>query len=119
MIGIKIGIITSMLSVVFGAFGAHGLKEIFIQNNTVEIFQTAVRYQNFHSLALIIAGVLIHLNLIDNNLPIYLFLGGILIFSGSLYILAITNIKWLGAFTPIGGLLFILGWAFLFFSLKS
>lgn len=119
MIGIKIGIITSMLSVVIGAFGAHGLKEVLIQNNTTEIFQTAVKYQIFHSLALIIVGLFIHLNLVDSKFPIYLFLGGIFIFSGSLYILAITNIKWLGAIPPIGGLLFILGWAFLFFSLKS
>lgn len=119
MLSIKIGIITSLLTVVIGAFGAHGLKEILTQNKTLEVFQTAVRYQMFHSIALIITGILIHLNIVESKFPTYLFLGGILVFSGSLYILSITGIKWLGAITPIGGLLFILGWGFLFMAIKS
>ena len=119
MIGIKIGIITSLLSVVIGAFGAHGLKDILSQNNSEAIFQTAVRYQIFHSIALILAGILLQLSFIESKLPIHLFLSGIIIFSGSLYILSITGIKWLGAITPIGGVLLILGWCFLFISLKN
>ena len=119
MIGIKIGIISSLLTVVIGAFGADGLKNILLENKTSEIFQTAVRYQMFHSIALIFSGILLNLGLVDSKLPIYLFLSGILIFSGSLYILSISGIKWLGAITPIGGVLFILGWGLLFISLKS
>ncbi|MAJ43541.1 MAG: hypothetical protein CMF96_02195 [Candidatus Marinimicrobia bacterium] len=114
MLSIKIGITISLLAVVIGAFGAHGLKEILTQNKSLDIFQTAVRYQMFHSIAIIITGILIYLNVVDSKLPTYLFLAGIIIFSGSLYILSITDIKWLGAITPIGGVLFILGWGLLF-----
>ena len=117
MLSIKIGIISSLLTVIIGAFGAHGLKEVLTNNKTLETFQTAVRYQMFHSITLIIVGVLYHLNIVDNKFPTYLFLGGIFIFSGSLYVLSITGIKWLGAITPIGGLLFILGWGFLFMAI--
>tara|TARA_S200000501_G_scaffold371421_1_gene414466 strand:+ start:5176 stop:5535 length:360 start_codon:yes stop_codon:yes gene_type:complete len=119
MLSIKIGITISLLAVVIGAFGAHGLKEILTQNKSLDIFQTAVRYQMFHSIAIIITGILIYLNVVDSKLPTYLFLAGIIIFSGSLYILSITDIKWLGAITPIGGVLFILGWGLLFVEINS
>ena len=69
----------------------------------------------FHSIALILTGILIHLNIVDSKFPVFLFLGGIIIFSGSLYLLSITDIKWLGAITPIGGMFFIVGWAVLFY----
>lgn len=119
MIGVKIGIIFSLLSVLIGAFGAHGLKDILIKHSTLDTFQTAVRYQMFHSIAILFSGLLIHLNLVESKLPLILFISGIIIFSGSLYILSITNIKWLGAITPIGGLLFIAGWIYLFLSLNA
>ena len=95
------------------------LKDILIKHSTLDTFQTAVRYQMFHSIAILISGLLIHLNLVESKLPIILFISGIIVFSGSLYILSITNIKWLGAITPIGGLLFITGWIYLFLSLNT
>ena len=119
MLGIKIGIIFSLLSVLIGAFGAHGLKEILTKLNTLETFQTAVRYQMFHSIALLLSGILFQIGMLESKLPMLLFVFGIIIFSGSLYILSITGIKWLGAITPIGGLLFIAGWITLFISIHS
>ncbi|OJJ22059.1 hypothetical protein BKI52_08450 [marine bacterium AO1-C] len=105
------GAIFSGLSVALGAFGAHALKALLEKNQRVDVFETAVRYQFFHALALILLGILAqqmpHKYL--NNAG-YAFIIGIIIFSGSLYILAITNIRWLGAITPIGGVAFIVGW---------
>ena len=119
MLGIKVGIIFSLLSVLIGAFGAHGLKEILTKLNTLETFQTAVRYQMFHSIAILLSGILFQIGMLESKLPMLLFVFGIIIFSGSLYILSITGIKWLGAITPIGGLLFIAGWITLFISIHS
>ena len=119
MLGIKIGIVFSLLSVLIGAFGAHGLKEILTKLNTLEIFKTAVRYQMFHSIAILLSGILFQMNMLESKLPMLLFVLGIIIFSGSLYLLSISEIKWLGAITPIGGLLFIAGWITLFISIHS
>ena len=119
MLEIKIGIIFSLLSVIIGAFGAHGLKEILTKLNTLETFQTAVHYQMFHSIAILLSGILFQIGMLESKLPMLLFVFGIIIFSGSLYILSITGIKWLGAITPIGGLLFIAGWITLFISIHS
>lgn len=119
MIILKIGIIFSFLAVVIGAFGAHGLKEILFQNKTLDTFLTAVQYQMFHSIAILLNGILINIDILDSKIPAYCFFVGILIFSGSLYILSITNIKWLGAITPIGGVLFLIGWGLLLINLKS
>ena len=113
------GIIFSLFSVLIGAFGTHGLKEILIKMNTLDTFQTAVRYQMFHSFAILISGILIQIDILDNKLPIVLFAFGIIIFSGSLYTLSISGLKWLGAITPIGGILFIAGWITLFISIHS
>jgi len=119
MLGIKIGIIFSLLSVLIGAFGAHGLKEILTKLNTLETFQTAVRYQMFHSIAILLSGILFQMNMLESKLPMLLFVLGIIIFSGSLYLLSISEIKWLGAITPIGGLLLIAGWITFFISIHS
>lgn len=119
MLEIKLGIILSLISVLIGAFGAHGLKDILIKYNTLETFKTAVHYQMFHSLAILLSGILAQMNLLESRLPVILFLLGIIIFSGSLYILSISGIKWLGAITPIGGLLFISGWILLFIYINS
>ena len=119
MLGIKIGIIFSLLSVLIGAFGAHGLKEILTKLNTLETFQTSVRYQMFHSIAILLSGILFQIGMLESKLPMLLFVFGIIIFSGSLHILSITGIKWLGAITPIGGFLFIAGWITLFISIHS
>lgn len=102
-----------MFAVVLGAFGAHALQEILTLNNTIEIYKTASLYHYIHVLLILIIG----LSQKDENPLIKWALrslfGGIGLFSGSLYILAISNIHWLGALTPVGGLLLIIGWALL------
>ena len=113
-IWIIVGAVSGFITVALGAFGAHGLKEILISNQTMDIYNKAVLYQMFHTIAILIVGLL-EINLGKSfNFTGVLFTSGILIFSGSLYILAITNMKWLGAITPVGGLCFLVGWVILF-----
>ncbi len=111
---IIIGSILAALGVIFGAFGAHALKDILINYNRTDTFDTAVKYHFYHAFGLIIMGILSN-QFPDKNFNIagHLMLAGVIIFSGSLYILCLTNIKWLGAVTPLGGLLMILGWSFI------
>ncbi len=98
------------LAVAFGAFGAHSLKSK-ISSEDLIIFETGVRYQIYHSIALILLGIIIFvLPTLKVNTIGYLFTFGILLFSGSLYVLVLTNLRWLGVITPIGGLCFIFGW---------
>ena len=106
-----LGSINAMLAVIFGAFGAHALKAR-IDENLLKVFHTGVEYHFYHALGLILIGI------IAINLPItnwmksagWMMFVGILLFSGSLYLLSILNLRWLGMITPIGGLLFILSW---------
>ncbi|WP_372773142.1 DUF423 domain-containing protein [Mangrovibacterium sp.] len=100
--------------VIIGAFGAHGLKTK-LSPEMMQVYKTGVEYHFYHAIGLLVVGVLsIHYPSVTLSLSaLFLFLG-ILIFSGSLYLLALTGIKWLGAITPIGGLSFIAGWLFLF-----
>jgi uncharacterized membrane protein YgdD (TMEM256/DUF423 family) len=108
----RIAAVAGFLAVALGAFGAHGLKEILAQNGTAKIWEKAAFYHFFHAVMLfVIAGRKPFMAVAWWN-----FLAGIVIFSGSLYLLAVTNVKWLGAITPIGGLSFLTGWAWLFFS---
>ena len=112
--GLIAGSLLSMLSVILGAFGAHYLKNT-LNDYSLSVFQTGVLYQFFHSIGILVLVLLS--KSIDNlnlDLSIWFFTIGIILFSGSLYLLAITGIKWLGAITPIGGMFFILGWMFLF-----
>ena len=118
MLWLKVGIGFSLLTVLIGAFGSHGLKQILIRNDTSDIFQIAVRYQMFHSIGIIICGILLVMDTITNQISPILFSIGTLVFSGSLYLLAITGFKWLGAITPIGGVLFIAGWVTLLVALR-
>jgi uncharacterized membrane protein YgdD (TMEM256/DUF423 family) len=97
------------LAVALGAFGAHGLKNILQANGTSNVWQTAVLYHLAHAIAL----VALALHGAANRGSCYLLLAGIGIFSGSLYALALTNLRWLGAITPVGGLCFLAGWAWL------
>lgn len=94
------------LAVALGAFGAHGLKGTLEQHGTEAIWQTAASYHLAHALALLVLAQR------DSapRLPIALFGIGIVIFSGSLYVLALTNVKWLGAITPFGGVALLAGW---------
>ena len=94
------------LAVGLGAFGAHALKATLQANDTTEVWKTAVLYHFVHALALLILAVLP----VTSRAAAGLFMAGVVIFSGSLYLLALTNIKWLGAITPLGGLCFLAGW---------
>ena len=97
------------LAVALGAFGAHGLKDLLNQNETALIWEKAVFYHFIHAVMLF---VLAQQNPIRMG-PWLSFLVGIVLFSGSLYLLAVTNIKVLGAITPFGGVSFIIGWLWL------
>lgn len=99
------------LAVALGAFGAHALASR-LTADALATFETAVRYQFYHALALVAVVVAI-LRWPTANLPViagWLFVAGIVIFSGSLYLLVFTGVRWLGAITPIGGVAFIAGW---------
>ena len=114
-IGLIFGSFFAMLSVVLGAFGAHYLKN-HLSEYSLSIFQTGVFYQFMHSLGILFVAVLsFNIENINFDLSIWFFILGIIFFSGSLYFLSITDMKWLGAITPIGGIFFILGWLILIF----
>lgn len=103
-----------ILAVGFGAFGAHIVQDVLTQDR-FEVFKTAVEYHFYHALGLLIVG-LISQRMEPSHWIIwsgYCMIAGILIFSGSLYILTLTDTSWLGAVTPLGGFAFILGWCFL------
>ena len=119
---IKLGGIFGGLSVMLGAFGAHSLKERLTEKS-LATFQTGVQYQFMHSIALILVGLLM-LNLGEEfskrlNRSGWFFLAGIILFSGSLYSLALGGPRWMGPVTPIGGLSFMIGWFLLAFSLPK
>ena len=95
----------------FGAFAAHGLKNK-LDSAMYAIFQTAVDYHFVHTLALMAVGVLMSQwqHTLSLSISVYGFLAGIIIFSGSLYLLSVTGISWLGAITPVGGLALLIAW---------
>ncbi len=109
------GSVTGLLAVAIGAFGAHALRDGF-DAYAQGIYETAVHYQMFHTAAVLFVGVLLlwrpELRLAPAG---WAFLVGILLFSGSLYVLAVTGTRAWGAITPFGGLAFLLGWAWLGF----
>lgn len=107
--------LSGTIAVSLGAFGAHALKDRLSSNGYLETYQTAVSYQFYHTLALLAIAII--MKWVESswlNYAGYAMSMGILVFSGSLYILCFTGIKWLGAITPIGGLAFIIGWFCLF-----
>ncbi len=107
------GAINALLSVAFGAFGAH-LLEGRVADKYLDTWQTAVQYQMFHSIGLIVVAILMSSSFLGSLGSLswagYLMLAGIVIFSGSLYVLSLTGIGILGAITPIGGVAFIAAW---------
>ena len=110
---LSIAAFSAMLSVVLGAFAAHGLKSK-LSETLLNTFQTGVQYQMYHSLALILLVILYRQ--MPQSLLIYsagFMFAGIILFSGSLYMLALTQIKWFGPVTPLGGACFIIGWVLL------
>jgi len=109
-IWLVISAVSGFLVVALGAFGAHGLKEVLDEYGRT-IWEKAVLYQMFHTVAIIAVAILQHLfKIVNFNSAGWGFLAGIILFSGSLYILALTGIKPLGAVTPFGGLSFLFGW---------
>src|SRR6185369_3253192 len=112
------GAICGGLGVALGAFGAHALKNLLTQNGRIETYELAVRYQFYHAIAILIVGVLM------KDFPgsvlkwsaLLMFLG-VVIFSGSLYVYSLTNIKGFAMITPIGGLLLLIGWVMLAYSM--
>jgi len=114
---IIIGSVLAALAVSIGAFGAHGLKSK-VSSEDLVIFETGVRYQMYHSLGLILIGILgFHYPLNIIQLPAILFLIGIIIFSGTLYLIPLTGLRWFGAITPIGGTALIAGWIVLVYNI--
>lgn len=97
------------LAVMLGAFGAHSLKNLLSSNETGHVWETAVFYHFIHAVMLFVLAMRNPLP----RVPWFCFLIGIVIFCGSLYLLAVTNVHWLGAITPIGGISFIVGWVWL------
>ena len=118
-IGLLTGSIFASLSIILGAFGAHALKDQ-LSAYSLAIYEKAVLYQMFHSLGiLLLTAIAKNMDVLDFSFSIWCFIVGIILFSGSLYILALTNIKWLGMITPIGGTLFIIGWFLVIFKSLS
>jgi len=115
---LAIGGIFALSAVILGAFGAHALEARLVALDTVDTWETAVDYQMWHALALLI---IVALRLPGRAIRVALscFCLGILLFSGSLYWLALDGPRWLGPITPLGGLLLIIGWGAFFFSFPS
>ena len=112
------GAVAAFIAVALGAFGAHSLKSK-ISAEMLEIFEVGVRYQMYHALALLaVAWAITRWPEVNLNSAGWCFIAGIVIFSGSLYLLSFTGARWLGAITPIGGLAFLVGWAILIWSLN-
>jgi uncharacterized membrane protein YgdD (TMEM256/DUF423 family) len=111
------GSLIAGLGVAAGAFGAHALKQR-LSPEFLQVFETGVRYQMYHAFGLLVVAVAMD-RWPNNALQIagWLFLAGIILFSGSLYALCLSGIRVLGAITPIGGLCFLAGWAFLAFAI--
>jgi uncharacterized membrane protein YgdD (TMEM256/DUF423 family) len=109
---LAIAAILAGLAVAAGAFASHALKER-LSDRALEIFETASRYQMYHALALLLVAVLLAQMAMPSSLlntAGYAFLVGIVLFSGSLYALSLSGVKWLGAITPLGGVAFLIGW---------
>ena len=111
----RIAAALGFLGVALGAFGAHGLKQWLGHNGTTEIWEKAVFYQFIHTVVLL---VLAQKQPVPGRAFVF-FTAGIVIFSGSLYLLALTNVLWLGAITPVGGLSLLAGWATLFLAAEQ
>ncbi len=107
----RLGAILGGLAVVAGAFGAHAMKDRY-DAAALQTFETAVRYQLYHALALVLCGVLAKAGH-RTGAAAACFLAGIALFSGSLFALVLLGAKWLGAVTPFGGVAFVIGWGLL------
>ena len=110
---ISIGSFNAALAIILGAFAAHGLKQQ-LDACSLDVFNTAVDFHFWQAIGIILVGILTKVYSEKNFIPaLWAMLLGILLFCGSLYLLSITGIKWLGAITPVGGVLFIFAWSWL------
>ena len=110
-----LGSMLALSAVLFGAFGAHALRETLSAHDSIQTWETAVRYQMWHALALILLSMIPRPQSMPKMAgPCFLF--GSLLFSGSLYGLALDGPKWLGPITPLGGLCLMIGWLLLAYS---
>lgn len=116
--GIIIGSIFMILGISIGAFGAHSLNETLGQNGTTETFKTGVDYLFYNAIGILIISITGKNNKYLQY-SIFLLVAGILLFSFSLFILSITNIKWIGIITPFGGISFIIGWIYFILNQKK
>lgn len=110
---LAIGAVLAGIAVAGGAFAAHALRD-HLSDRSLAIFETGIRYQMYHALALLLVALFLsraELSPLSLTIAGYAFMAGIAIFSGSLYILSLSGIKWLGVIAPLGGVAFILGWA--------
>ncbi len=105
----RVGAVCGFLTVAIGAFGAHGLKVRLAETGYAEQFQTGVHYQAIHALALLLSSNAARPGR-WRSVAGWGFLLGIVLFSGSLFVLGVTGARWLGAVTPFGGLAFLAGW---------
>ncbi len=110
---VTLGAASALIAVAAGAFGAHALRDR-LASDLLDVFETAARYQMYHALALLAVGF-VSTRFSGGNAWIaaagWLFVAGTVLFSGSLYALSLTGVRWLGAITPLGGLAFLGGWA--------
>jgi uncharacterized membrane protein YgdD (TMEM256/DUF423 family) len=107
----RLSALMGLLAVALGAFGAHSLKTLLAQNGTTAIWEKAAFYHFIHAVMLFVLAERKPFQIG----PWWCFLVGIFLFSGSLYLLAVTNLLWFGAITPIGGVSFLIGWGWLVF----
>lgn len=107
---VLIGCVSAGLGVAAGAFGAHMLKDL-LEPNMLAVYDTATRYQMYHAFGLVLTGLVVRVGRDRGAAKAgWLFLAGTLLFCGSLYGVSLLGIRWLGAVTPVGGVLFIVGW---------
>ena len=106
---VRIAAALCFLAVALGAFGAHGLRSTLEKHGTLDVWNKAVFYHFIHAIALLVLALYGTIN----RGAWWLLFAGIFLFSGSLYVMALTNLRWLGAVTPFGGLCFLAGWAWL------
>jgi uncharacterized membrane protein YgdD (TMEM256/DUF423 family) len=103
---LRIAAVLGFLAVALGAFGAHSLKELLARQNTAAIWEKAVLYHAIHAVMMFVIASRAQFS----PFSWWCFFIGVLLFSGSLYLLAVTNTRWLGAITPLGGIGFLAGW---------
>ena len=105
----RVAAVLCFLAVALGAFGAHGLRSSLEARGMLDVWNKAVLYHFIHAITLLVLALFGTIN----RSAWWLLLAGIFVFSGSLYLMALTNLRWLGLVTPVGGLCFLAGWAWL------